>query len=235
VRYVIKFSKESGIKFVSHLDLLRTIQRIVRRAGLPVEYSRGFNPHMTMSIAQPLSVGIYSEGEYMDTVFTEELEGNYIKTRLNDSAPEGIRFLKVIGIRVEGDRKIPQTAALVEAADYEIRIKYAGEDKLHDRIKEMLAQSQWLILKKSKSGEKTVDIRPMVKEFRYKTEGNTLVVNTLLASGSRENLSPELLSNYIKSNTEGALEETFVEIKRKEMYTQQGGTLLPISEFVERK
>lgn len=71
VRYLIKFTKEADIKFVAHLDLMRTIQRIIRRSGLPIEYSKGFNPHMTLSIAQPLSVGVYSEGEYMDIVLSK--------------------------------------------------------------------------------------------------------------------------------------------------------------------
>ena len=53
VRYLIKYTKESEIKFISHLDLMRTIQRVIRRAALPIEYSKGFNPHMTISIAQP--------------------------------------------------------------------------------------------------------------------------------------------------------------------------------------
>ena len=60
MRYLIKFTKEENIKFIAHLDLMRTIQRIIRRSGLPVEYSKGFNPHMALSIAQPLSVGVYS-------------------------------------------------------------------------------------------------------------------------------------------------------------------------------
>ena len=51
MRYLIKFTKEANIKFISHLDLMRTIQRIVRRAELPVEYSKGFNPHMSLSLA----------------------------------------------------------------------------------------------------------------------------------------------------------------------------------------
>ena len=72
-RYVIKFTKGADIKFIGHLDLMRTIQRIIKRSGLPVEYSKGFNPNMALSIAQPLSVGVYSDGEYLDLVLTESL------------------------------------------------------------------------------------------------------------------------------------------------------------------
>ncbi|MGL5085822.1 MAG: TIGR03936 family radical SAM-associated protein, partial [Clostridium sp.] len=71
MRYVIKYTKGAGIKFISHLDLMRTIQRIIRRTDIPMKYSKGFNPHMALSIAQPLSVGVYSDGEYMDIVLAE--------------------------------------------------------------------------------------------------------------------------------------------------------------------
>ena len=68
VRYLIKFTKESEIKFISHLDLMRTIRRIIVRSHLPIKFSKGFNPHMALSLAQPLSVGVCSEGEYMDMI-----------------------------------------------------------------------------------------------------------------------------------------------------------------------
>ena len=74
MRYLIKFTKEENIKFISHLDVLKTIQKNIRRAELPIEYSKGFNPHMSTSIAQPLSVGVYSCGEYMDMVLEREME-----------------------------------------------------------------------------------------------------------------------------------------------------------------
>ena len=92
VRYLIKFSKEGNIKFVSHLDLMRTLHKVVKRAALPVKYSKGFNPHMSISIAQPLSVGMYSCGEYMDVVLEEEIDktilgGVFIK--IGDDAIDG--------------------------------------------------------------------------------------------------------------------------------------------------
>ena len=115
VRYAIKFTKESHIKFISHLDLMRTIQRIIRRAGLPIQYSKGFNPHMDLSIAQPLSVGIYSSGEYMDIVLTEEIEELDIVNKLNKSAPSGIKVIKAVGIPLlPNTKKVPQAMALIE-------------------------------------------------------------------------------------------------------------------------
>ena len=99
MRYLIKFSKGEGIKFISHLDLMRTIQRIIRRSGVPIEYSKGFNPHMALSLAQPLSVGVYSD-EYMDIVLTEEMNVADLLARLNEAAPPTIRFFEATPIEI---------------------------------------------------------------------------------------------------------------------------------------
>lgn len=94
-RYLIKYTKGDEIKYVAHLDLMRTIQRILRRSELPVEYSKGFNPHIILSIAQPLSVGVASKGEYMDVEFKEEVDEKVIKDTLNANTPIGIEILDV--------------------------------------------------------------------------------------------------------------------------------------------
>ena len=125
MRYLIKFTKEPNIKFISHLDVLRTIQRNIRRADLPIEYSQGFNPHMATSIAQPLSVGVYSSGEYMDMVLTREMNEEEIIKRLNETAPSGIKYISALAIPyVEGQKKVPQAMAMIDAARYIIKIKY---------------------------------------------------------------------------------------------------------------
>lgn len=235
MRYVIKYTKDSSIKFVAHLDLMRTIQRVVRRAGLPVEYSRGFNPHMTLSLAQPLSVGVYSEGEYLDTVFNEEIDTEFAKKSLNDNSPMGIRFTQVIKVVQEGEKKVPQTMALVEAASYDIKIKYSNTEQLESELKLLTSKEEWLALKKSKSGEKMIDIKPMIKKINYSINDDGLHINTLVSAGSRENLSPELLSNYIKDNTSNSLTDAFVDIKRNEIYTSNNGKLVSIGEYISKK
>jgi radical SAM-linked protein len=233
VRYAIKFSKESEIKFISHLDLMRTIQRIIRRAKLPVEYSKGFNPHMSLSIAQPLSVGIYSTGEYMDIVLEKELDEDEIKKALNENCPSGIKIIEVVKIPPQAlnEKKIPQSMALVEAAAYSIKINYKDVSKLNAELKELLQKETWNTMKKSKSGEKEVNIKPMIKQINHDISEDTLNIETIISCGSKENLSPELLATFIKENTEGANSEAFVDIKRKEIYTIDSKKIKPLVEF----
>ena len=93
----ILFSKDSPASFISHLDLMRTFQRAVIRAGLNVRHTEGFNPHACIYIAQPLSLGYKSECEMLDVILLDMPDYDDIVTCLNSALPEG---LKALGISV---------------------------------------------------------------------------------------------------------------------------------------
>ncbi|MEG2918122.1 MAG: TIGR03936 family radical SAM-associated protein [Clostridium sp.] len=229
MRYLIKYSKEGEIKFVSHLDLMRTIQRVIRRSGLPIEYSKGFNPHLTISIAQPLSVGVYSIGEYLDAVLTEELSENHILDMLNENSVSGVKFLEVTKVEKKEGVKSPQAMAAIDGAKYIMKIKL--EDGVVADFNSIMSLPEWEILKKTKSGEKEVDIKPLVKELKHSIEDGVLTLEAIICCGSRENLSASLLCDFVKIHLEGVKEDTFVDIKRIEMYGLKNEKLVPLSEF----
>lgn len=229
MRYLIKFSKGEGIKFISHLDLMRTIQRIIRRSGVPIEYSKGFNPHMALSLAQPLSVGVYSDGEYMDIVLTEEMKVADLLARLNEAAPPTIRFFEATPIEiVENVKRVPQAMALLDAGRYIIKLKLVNEENVEEKMASLLNENAWETLKKSKKGEKMADIKPLVKELKYWVKDGELVINALIATGSRENLSADLLAKFITSKIENVNKESFVNIKREEMYVLKNNKYVPL-------
>lgn len=229
MRYLIKFYKGEGIKFISHLDLMRTIQRIIRRSGVPIEYSKGFNPHMALSLAQPLSVGVYSDGEYMDIVLTEEMKVADLLARLNEAAPPTIRFFEATPIEiVENVKRVPQAMALLDAGRYIIKLKLVNEENVEEKMASLLNENAWETLKKSKKGEKMADIKPLVKELKYWVKDGELVINALIATGSRENLSADLLAKFITSKIENVNTESFVNIKREEMYVLKNNKYVPL-------
>ena len=229
MRYLIKFSKGEGIKFISHLYLMRTIQRIIRRSGVPIEYSKGFNPHMALSLAQPLSVGVYSDGEYMDIVLTEEMKVADLLARLNEAAPPTIRFFEATPIEiVENVKRVPQAMALLDAGRYIIKLKLVNEENVEEKMASLLNENAWETLKKSKKGEKMADIKPLVKELKYWVKDGELVINALIATGSRENLSADLLAKFITSKIENVNTESFVNIKREEMYVLKNNKYVPL-------
>ncbi|MCB2292528.1 TIGR03936 family radical SAM-associated protein [Clostridium algoriphilum] len=234
MRYLIKYTKDNEIKFVAHLDLMRTIQKVIKRSELPIEYSKGFNPHMAVSIAQPLSVGVHSNGEYMDVVLSEELEEKYIMDKMNENTPRGIEILDVVKvIPVEGKKK-SQAMAIIDAAKYTIKFKCTDVENVKEMMQSLCNLDEWNIIKKRKNGEKMINIKPFVHEFDYKVENFVMCVSTLISCGSRDNLSAGLLSEYMKENLEFINKETFIDIERKEMYAYKEDKLVTLSEFFRK-
>lgn len=233
MRYLIKFTKESEIKFVGHLDLMRTIQRMMKRSGLPVEYSKGFNPHINLSIAQPLSVGVYSGGDYFDAPLMEDIDEDAVKAALNSVAPPGIKILEVSKIKDEPNKKVFKSMAAIDAASYRIRMRYTDAGQLEKEMDALLKKNDWTILKKSKSGEKEVDIKPMVRNIDYRITDSFLILEATVNCGSKENLSPELLSELVRVNTSNVDEDAFVDIRRNEMYADVKGKLIPLYKYIK--
>lgn len=234
VRYLVKCTKEDEIKFIAHLDFLRTVQRIIRRAELPAEYSKGFNPHLTLSIAQPLGVGVFSSAEYFDFSLTEELDEKYIKDKLIKSCPLGIKILDVIKVKAIEGKKIPPSMALVEASDYCIHIPYEKDAEAWRQLKELLNDKQWNVIKKTKKGEKELNIRPMIKKINYEFNEGYLKLKVLVSSGSKDNLSPQILAEYIQNHTKGACKDRFVRIEREELYTYMGKKMVSLQEYFRK-
>lgn len=228
-RYLIKFTKESNIKFISHLDLMRTMRKIIRRAGLSINYSKGFNPHMALSLAQPLSVGVYSEGEYMDLILEAELDGKEIISRLNEKSAPGIKFIEAKRIiNIENEKKLPQAMALIDACRYIIKIKYTNVSILEEEIKNLQKEATWNTIKKSKKTEREIDIKSMLYDFEYQISDNELELNILIQSGSKEHLSANTFIDYLKEKTSNVNEDAFVDIKRTEMYFLKDGEYIPL-------
>ncbi|MGL4655424.1 MAG: TIGR03936 family radical SAM-associated protein [Sarcina sp.] len=234
MRYLIKFTKGENLKFLSHLDLLRTVQKVGGRAGLPVEYSKGFNPHMAFVIAMPLSVGVYSEGDYADLYLHEDVECEEVLRRLNENSLRGIKFLEASRSPVIMNiRRLPQAMALIDAATYQMKIRYNDVKNLDADMKKLQEMPEYNTMKKTKRSEKLTDIKPFIKEFSYKIEDNTLVIDMMISCGSRETLSPSLLARFIRDNTTNAMEDAFIDIKRIEMYGLKDDVLVPLYQYID--
>ena len=157
----VKFAKEGAMKFIGHLDIMRYFQKAVKRAGLDAAFSEGYSPHMIMSFASPLGVGITSTGEYFDLELKSASSSEEMVKRLNDAMVEGMRILS---IRQVEEGKAGKAMSLVAAADYVLTFR-EGKEPSEDwkkKIAEFTAQPSITILKKTKKSEKEVDIRPFI-------------------------------------------------------------------------
>ncbi|MDZ4965068.1 DUF2344 domain-containing protein, partial [Clostridium perfringens] len=131
-------------------------------------------------------------------------------------------------INKEGEKKLPQTMALVDAARFTIKMLCSDSNKVESNMAKLISEPEWNTIKKSKKGEKEVNLKTMIKEMKYWINDDELILNVLISSGSREHLSPDLVAEYIKSNISEILEDAFVDIKREEMYVLNNNKYMPI-------
>jgi len=165
------FSKAGSAKYISHLDLYRSMGRALKRADLPVWMTEGFNPHIYMTFALPLALGIEGVNEPMDFRLTEELGFNEITERLNAVMPQGI---------VINRAALPvHRATEIEKARY----KLSGVD--FGRAEAFLSQNDIIIEKKSKNKIQTLDIKPYI-EYEFVGGG----IKLILPAGNALNLNP---------------------------------------------
>ena len=104
----IKFRKYGCMKFIGHLDVMRFFQKVMRRADIPIAFSGGYSPHMIMSFAQPLGIGLTSDGEYLDIELTEPIDSKEAVARMNAVSVEGIEMVSMVQISEEKKARLRQ-------------------------------------------------------------------------------------------------------------------------------
>ncbi len=229
----IKFAKESVMKYVGHLDMMRYFQKAMRRAEIPMKYSEGYNPHQIMSFAAPLGVGITSVGEYLDIETTEELE--------EAKALQALNATMVPGIRVLAYHKLPENAknamASVAAASYEISYKNGYEcDLTLSQLKEMKQHfydeaSSIMIVKKTKKSERELDLKPLIYTFDIvEDEQHSIVYQLQVSTGSTDNIKPELVLNHFHQYAGMKDCEGKLAIHRLDLFTGEPGAFLSLGE-----
>lgn len=117
-----QITKEKEIRFISHLEYLRTIGRAFRRAGLPVAYSQGFNPHMKYSMASALGVGVVSYAEFVELELTEPVNPLEAANAFRKALPRGIRVLAVDAV----ENQAPALMSVAGGAEYRVTLPWQG-------------------------------------------------------------------------------------------------------------
>ena len=175
------------MRFVSHLDMTRFMTRIIRRAHLPVWYTEGFNPHLYMTFALPLSLGMESDYEVMDIRITDDcFDIDTIPERLNAVCPPYIHFFDAFEPVLK--------AGAVAFADFKIDFDDGGI--LEKPLAEFLGRDSISVEKKTKKGDiKELEVADKIVAFKTENKnGNTCLYITLPA-GSNDNINPELILN----------------------------------------
>ncbi|NLD59915.1 MAG: DUF2344 domain-containing protein [Clostridiales bacterium] len=185
MRALIRFGKRDRLRFISHLDLQRFFQRALNRTGLPIAFSQGFNPHPVMSFASALAVGWTSEYEVLDVKLAREVDASLVEEMMRIALPED---LPVLEVRLVDDRH-PAMMALVTHADYRIALADDGASEILAAIPEFLSRDSVPGVRKTKSGEREIDIRPLCAELKA---GNGWL-DARLKLTERDTLKPDVL------------------------------------------
>ncbi len=179
------YKKRGRIKYISHLDMNRCMQRALVRTGLPCWHTEGFNPHLYLTFALPLSLGYESDCEIMDFRLTEETDLVEVQNRLNAVLPEG---LEVYRVALKGEK-----FDKIVSADYTVEL-YGDVEQLECRFSDFLAEPWIEVEKKTKKGMKTVDLKPEILSCQTERGEGCLRLKLRLPAG-KKTINPGLLTD----------------------------------------
>lgn len=206
----VLYEKCGRAVYISHLDIMRTFQRVLNRAGVAVKHTEGFNPHPYISIALPLSLGYAGECEFLDMVITDDMSNEEIAERMNKTLPEGIAVKKIY----ENARPVRDIAY----SRFEIRMEYDNGVPLGviKKLSELFSREEIVIIKKSKRGESETNISPMICELSATESGGDVVISATLSAGSTS-LNPEYVIKAIEKYLPDCAPD-FAEFTRKNVF-----------------
>jgi radical SAM-linked protein len=199
----VRFAKRDDLRWLSHLDLMRALQRAFKRAGIEPSYSRGFHPQPLFSFGPALAVGIESEAELFDFETAKVYDGDDLVRRLNAALPPGLRVLDAWPIAGGGD----SLAAQLVVAEYRAWINearrallpadfarldadlFGDPERQRLAIAAVLSRDEIIVVRRSKGIEKSIDIRPFVRSIEWRPQ--TRAVHMTLGLGPQGQARPQ--------------------------------------------
>ena len=221
MRMLAVFEKGERIRHIGHLDIQRSVQRGLRRSGLPVAYSNGFNPHILVTFANALSTGACGKREIMDVTMAEPVSEQEFLEKMNRAMPPEMQISEARAV----DRKHPALMAGLQAAVYDLLIRDAGQaEKLIAAIPSMLARNTITAMRKTKTTLRECDIKPLI----YELSGEGQHIYATLVLTEREACKPGMLTEALAREA-GLDEEVRMLVTRTALLGRdEQGNLIPL-------
>lgn len=205
------FIKENQASYISHLDLMRTFQRVFPRGGLELRHSQGFHPHPLISIVLPLPVGQSSECELLDFEVEQDIDGSGVAEMLNGGLPAGLLVRECY----RAERPVRELAFL--RARLELDYDGGVPAGAAERLRELFSRDEVLVEKRTKHKELAqINIVPMIRSLSW-TESDRLLTADAVVAAKDPGLNPALLANAAAALDE-ALAPDFARVRRLELY-----------------
>lgn len=221
MRIFAVYHKGDEIAFISHLDIQRALQRVFRRANVPLAYSQGFNPHPKLSFASAVATGQTSDAEWFEVALEERIDPGEFAARVNAVMPPGLYLSDAF----EPADNFPSLSSLTRAAEYVIKLSLV-EELPADRLSaaaEALLNGAIIVQKRTKGGEKAVDIRPqIIGVFVEKIEGKEITLRVLGRLQADGGLRAELFAGALLDRLDA---HGSVAVRRTHMYFAGDGPL----------
>ena len=224
MRMLAVFEKSERIRHIGHLDIQRSVQRGLRRSGLPVAYSQGFNPHILITFASALSTGACGKREIMDVTMAEPVTAEEFLKRMNRATPPEMQLAEARAV----EDKHPSLMGSLRAAAYDLMIRDETQaEKLIAAIPAMMARDQIITMRKTKTKLAECDIKPLI----YALQGSGNHLFAVLALTERESCKPQMLLEALKAES-GTEEEVRMLVTREELYGEKNpGELIPLEKL----
>ena len=205
------FVKENQASYISHLDLMRTFQRVFPRGGLELKHSQGFHPHPLISIVLPLPVGQSSDCELLDFEVGQDIDGSGVAGLLNTGLPAGLRVRECY----RAERPARDLAFL--RARLEMDYDNGVPDGAADALRELFGRDEVLVEKRTKHKELAqINVIPLLRSVEW-AQGENLVTADVVAAAQNPGLNPALLANAVAAALP-ALAPDFARVRRVELY-----------------
>ena len=223
MRYIVKFQRLASVRFISHLELMRCLHRALRRSGIKVAYSEGYNPQIRMSFAFAMPVGLISYGEYFDIRLVDgqsNMSPSAFTEILNNNLPLGVRIADC----VEATDKTPHLSALTQFAEYEISYGAQYVSTVAKSVEPFFSRDEIITTVSTKKGLKEQDIKKAIISFDIKEQAEdhiTLRLRTAMSEQlsvkasavvdefnrfcqfTEENISSTIRTDFYSVNDEG--------------------------------
>lgn len=222
----LQITKEPGIRFISHLEYQRSIEKAIRRAGIPVAYSEGFNPHMKFSLASALSVGVTSSCEFAEIRLAEERPLAELVKALSGALPMGIRI-----VRADlADDKAPKLMAQAQGASYEVRVPCAADPA--GQLEAFAAAPEVPYTKAHKKGRgkpKTIDVKFYIPQVSAHWQDGCLELHFDIRITPTGSMKASEFLQVLEEGFQVPLVFVQADIRRVDLYSRDGeGRKVPL-------
>ncbi len=216
MRMIIAFEKTDTVRHVGHLDLMRAMQRALRRSGLPIRYSQGFNPHVLLAFASPLPVGVSGDEELMEVAMEADVAEAAFADALRPSMPAS---LPLVSVRAVTDQH-PKLMAALRSAQYRATMpRNDAAEAMAGAIPALLAREAIPAIRKTKSGERPCDIRPMLYALEADTSQPDVITFVFRSAlTERDTLKPDLLFACLAE--QAGVEAPAMRLRRLRLYAE---------------